>query len=378
LTSYVSSSKINVRRFKNKIMKKIVSNYMRWKAALAFFLIIFAAQVLVVLPQASAATFDTTMVRLDRLAKSTATTGTVCAQTSTAAQTEGKVLLTFPAGFTVGSSGNWTTGVSTTGWPTGASAWPSIQSSGTAAGQVVTFTSGDLSTGTLYCFNWTNTAALTNPSSTGSKVITVDTQTGASAAIDSGTATSIVDTNCGAGSVPCDQIDVTATVNQSFTFSLSSNTAALSTLTTSNPVSATAINASVSTNAKSGWQMWAADPAGTPGLHSTTASKTIAYSPAAGSAASALSNGVEGYNIGAGNHTGTCNGSQTYGSGFDNTASTSYKGGGLDNTLRTVISSTSTANACAVPLTVNASISNTTPAATDYAGTITVVAAGLF
>jgi hypothetical protein len=361
-------------------MNKILSSYSRWKAAVLLFLAIFGTQLLLVFSSASAVTLNQNMVRLDRLSKSTATKGLICLEPSVAGDTEGKLQITFPAGYSVGSSANWTTSTATTtGWPSGAIAYPSI-SSGTAASQVVTFTSGDLSSSSqVYCFNWTSTAALTTPSTTGSNTIAVETQTSGGATLETSTnTTSIVDTNCGAGSTPCDQINVTATVNQSFTFSLSSNSAGLGTLLVANPVSATAINASVSTNAKSGWQMWVADPAGTPGLHSTTASKTIAYSPAAGSAAAALSNGVEGYNIGAGNHTGTCNGSQTYDAAFDNTAATTYKCGGLDNTLRTVISSTSTASACAVPLTVNASISNTTPAATDYAGTITVVAAGLF
>lgn len=361
-------------------MKRILTPHWRWKAGTALFLVILAAQVLVILPKASAAGLNITMVRLDRLSKSTPTKGLVCAEPSNAGDTEANLKLTFPAGFTVGASANWTTSTAdTTGWPSGAAAWTTI-GSGTASGQSVTFTSGNLaSASTVYCFNWTNTGALTTPSSTGSYAITVETQDSVPATLESSTATtSIVDTNCGSGSTACDQIAVTASVNQSFTFSLSSNSAALGTLSATNPVSATAINASVSTNAKSGWQMWAADPAGTPGLHSTTANKTIAYSPAAGSSAAALTNGNEGYNVGAGNHTGTCNGSQAYDAAFDNTASTSYKGGGLDNTLRSVISSTGTANACAVPLTINASISNTTPAATDYAGTITVVAAGLF
>jgi hypothetical protein len=361
-------------------MKQTIRHYGRWKLVLATFLLVFIAQAMLAIPKASAVTLNVTSVRLDRLAKSTATKGLVCVEPSVAGDTEGKLVLTFPAGFTVGASATWTTSTATTtGWPSGAIAYPSI-SAGTAVGQVVTFTSADLSSASqVYCFNWTLTTALTNPSTTGSQAITVATQTSGGGALESSTATTnIVDTNCGAGSTPCDQIAVTAAVNQSFTFSLSSNAAALGTLSAGGPSAATAINASVSTNAKSGWQMWMADPAGTPGLTSTTATKTIAYSPTVGSAAAVLTTGNEGYNVGAGNHTGTCNGAFSYDAAFDNTASTAFKGGGLDSTLRTVASAASTASSCAVPLTVNASISNTTPAATDYAGTVTVVAAGLF
>ena len=348
-------------------------------------LLLLAPSLFVFVPKSSAATLNITMVRLNRLAISTATGGTICAEPGSTSSTVGKVLLTFPAGFTVGAS--WTTDTAnTTGWPTGGTAWPSIQATGTGSGQVATFTSGNLtSTSTLYCFNWTNTSALTNPSSSAQDLVNVATQTSGSVAIDSNNATvDIINANCGSGSTPCDQIAVTASVNQSFTFSLSSNSVTFGALSTSTPTASSAINATVSTNAKTGWQIWAADPAagGQTGLYSTSAAHEIAYTPGAGSAASALSNGTEGYNVGTGNLAGTtCSGTPTYG----NFASggTNYKGSGLDNTLRSMVAvaasgGSASANACSIPVTVNASISNTTPAALDYAGTITVVGAGLF
>lgn len=359
-------------------MKYFKSSYTRWKAALALFLTVLASQALLFLPQASAVSLNQTMVRLDRLAKSATTTGLICAEPSVAGDTEGKLLVTFPSGFTVGAS--WTTSTaSTTGWPSGAIAWPTIGATGTGSAQTVTFTSGDLtSSSQVYCFNWTN-AALTNNSTTGSYAITVATQTSGGGALESSTATTdIVDTNCGSGSTPCDQINVTASVNQSFTFSLSANAAALGALSASSPVAATAINASVSTNAQAGWQMWGSDPGGANiGLRSTIANHTITYNPSAGGAVATLSNGVEGYNLGAGTASGTTCTSVTTDAKFAS-GGTSFRGGGLDGTLRSLAASTGVADSCALPLTVNASISNTTPAATDYAGTITVVAAGLF
>jgi hypothetical protein len=175
----------------------------------------------------------------------------------------------------------------------------------------------------------------------------------------------------------CDQIQVSANVNASFSFSLSATTAALGTLLTSSPTESSAINASVSTNGAHGWQMWAADLAGTPGLHSTTASKTISYNPAAGSGPATLTAGNEGYNVGAGTASGTTCTSVTTDTNFAS-GGTQYRGGGLDGTLRSLAASTGVANACALPIKVNASISATTPAATDYASTVTVVAAGSF
>jgi len=122
--------------------------------------------------------------------------------------------------------------------------------------------------------------------------------------------------------------------------------------------------------------MWAADPAGTPGLNSTIASKNIPYAPTVGSAAAVLAT-QEGYNLGVAAAAGTtCNGA-TPNANFASSG-TGLKGGGLDNTLRIIGVSTGIANACYFPLTVNAMILATTPAASDYAGTMTIVAAGRF
>jgi len=54
------------------------------------------------------------------------------------------------------------------------------------------------------------------------------------------------------------------------------------------------------------------------------------------------------------------------------------KGGGLDTTLRTLASSTGTANNAVLTVTNNAAISSLTVPATDYTDTITLVGAGLF
>jgi hypothetical protein len=359
-------------------------SFTRWHLAAALLVLPLLAQVLIpsLLQHASAGTLSNTLVRFDRMKQSTGgagdvfTSGTVCAKTATVA-TETSVKVTFPTGMTVSSTvGNWTVSTATTtGWPSGAVAWitpsaPTGSGEFVISGQSVNFGSGDLVVGTLYCFNWTNTttALKTNTSTGANQTGQVIAQTTGGVASDTG--------NYATQTVANDQIAVTATVNATFSFSLSSNAAALGTLSTSSPSAATAINATVSTNAQGGWQMWAADPGGTPGLRSTTASKTIAYNPAAGAGPATLSNGSEGYNLGSGTISGTTCGTPTYG----NFASggTSFRGGGLDGILRTLVQTTGAADTCALPLTVNASISATTPAATDYAGTMTVVAAGNF
>jgi hypothetical protein len=329
-----------------------------------------------------------TIVRFDRMKQSTGgagdvyTSGTVCAKSPSATSaTETSVKVTFPAGFTVSTTTPATTWAvdttATTSWPSGASTWTGIAAptgSGefVVSGQSVNFVSGNLpSASNLYCFNWTNnTTALKTPTSISANLTgQVITQTTGGVASDTG--------NYATATLSNDQIAVSASVGSTFSFSLSGNTATLPALTSVNPVSATAINATVSTNATKGWNMWAADAGGTIGLRSANALKTIPYSPAVNVAAAALTANNEGYNIGAGTAgTGTCTG--VVDDGNFASSGTSYKGGGLDATLRSLAVSTGVADNCQLPLTVNASISSTTPPATDYTGTITVVAAGNF
>jgi hypothetical protein len=352
-----------------------------------FALILLAqAAIPILLPRVSAGVLTNTIVRFDRMKQSTGgagdvfTSGTVCAKSPSAASaTETSVKVTFPAGFVVSTTTPATTWAvdttATTSWPSGASAWTGIAAPTAAgefvvSGQSVNFVSGNLPLASnLYCFNWTNnTTALKTPTSISANLTgQVITQTTGGAASDTG--------NYATATLSNDQIAVSAAVGSTFSFVLSSNTASLPALTSANPVSATAINATVSTNATKGWQMWAADPGSPVGLRSANASKTIAYTPAVNVAAAALTANTEGYNIGAGTATGTCTGVADDANFIGNA---SYKGGGLDGTLRSLATATGVADACALPLTVNASISSTTPPATDYAGIITVVAAGNF
>jgi len=117
--------------------------------------------------QANAAGLGTTFVRFDRMKISQTTTGTVCAKPVTAS-VEATVQVTFPTGYTLGAFGTFTTSTTNTGWPTGGTAWLGINTATAVAGQVVTFPSTDLVVGTLYCFNWTNPAAVTVKSSASS------------------------------------------------------------------------------------------------------------------------------------------------------------------------------------------------------------------
>lgn len=308
----------------------------------------------------SAGTFSNVLVRFDRMKISQGTTGTVCAKTATAG-TETQVQVTFPTGYTLGANTTFTTSTSNLAWPSSANAWPTIQSSATSvAGQVVTWTSGDLIANTLYCFNWTNTAAVqVKSSATGSNGGTVTTN------LDSASFST--------ASITDDQISVTASVPQSFSFALSANTDALGNLSTGSVTSSpTPRTATVNTNAAGGWFVWAKDA--NSGLNSPTTSSTIASSSPGSNSTQAA--GTAGYNTGVTVSQTSGSASPSVDPAFDGT--TTNHGGGLDTSLRLLASSTGTANNAVLTLKNNVAISATTTAATDYADTITVVGAGMF
>lgn len=342
-----------------QVLKK--SQYLAIAAAL---IAVLALQIIASTSKVSA--FSRTFVRFDRMKTSTATTGTVCVNPATVA-TENDVQVTFPTGYTVSTTlGNWTVSTTNLAWPTGGTAWPGINTATAAAGQVVTFPSTDLSVGTLYCFNWSNTAAVSvKAAATASNSGVITTRTNLPATIDTA--------NYSTASITDDQIVVTATVPQSFSFALSANTDALGTLSTGSvAVSPTPRTATVNTNAKNGWYVWAKDS--NTGLNSASGAYTITSTTPGTN--STLSAGTEGYNTGVTQ-------SQVGGSGTITVAVPFVgglvgKGGGLDTSLRTVASSTGTADTAVLTLTNNAAIGATTAAATDYTDTITVVGAGLF
>lgn len=323
---------------------------------------------------AHAASLAQVMVRFDRMKTSTYTSGMVCAKAASTA-IEGKVKVTFPAGFTVSPTvGNWTTSTAvSSSWPAGATAWPSIATASTVTGQDVTFPSGDLIVGTLYCFNWTNnTTALQTPATTGSSEIgVVTTQTSVPADIDTAQYATATINN--------DQIVVTATVPPVFTFALSANTDPLGNLSTASVKTGASITATVGTNAKNGWNVWAKSAGANGGLTSASAAYTIPSTCNAGTQLgtnSTLAAGTEGYNTGLTGSHAVGSGTITVSSIFD--GSVAAKGGGLCGTYQSLATSDGTASADVLTLKNNVAISAATAAASDYTDTITVVGAGLF
>jgi hypothetical protein len=351
----VTTSSLRKSLYRLRIDKHLAAALM----VLPTFLALFTVQ------PAQAADLGGTLVRFDRMQISTATTGTVCARpTSTA--TEADVQVVFPTGYTLGTAANFTVNTTNTAWPSGGTAWPSIATATNVTSQTVTFPSGDLTPSTLYCFNWANSAAVTVKSSaTSSNTGTVTTRSSGPTNVDS--------SGYSTASVSGDQITVTASVPSTFSFALSATTDALGTLSTGAVTSSpTPRTATINTNSKNGWMVWARDA--NTGLTSATASSTIASTTPGTN--STLVAGTAGYNMGVTSSQAGGSGTITVAAPFVGTGT--GQGGGLDTSLRMIASSTGTADTAALTLKNNVAISALTAAASDYTDTITVIGAGLF
>lgn len=315
---------------------------------------------------ASAAPLTNTLVRFNRIKISSPTTGTVCAKPATASA-ETRVDVTFPNSYTLGVFGTFVVDTTvTTGWPVNGVAWTGIGTATAVNSQTVTFPSGDLVLNSnIYCFNWTNSAAVTTQGSASALNIgSVTTYVGASPLDTAQYATP---------TITDDQIAVTATVQSIFSFALSTNADALGILNsaiinTSSP----GTTATVSTNATNGWMVWARDTNGS--LSSVSTGDSISTTSVGANAT--LVAGTRGYN------TGVTAGS--VGAGAAATPSAAYigtgsgQGGGLDSTLRMVASATAPSHLATMLIKNNVTLNSTVLAASDYTDTITVVGGGLF
>lgn len=320
-----------------------------------------------VFPPKAYAIFQQAYLRLDRMKASTATSGLVCAKPNVTG-TETDVQVVFPTGFTVDTTAaNWT--VTTTNLPSGATAWVTIGTATAVSSQTVTFPSGDLTVGTLYCFNFSGTSTLTTGTAGANKTGTITTTTGAATIDTSGYATTVITD---------DQIAVTATVPQIFSFTLGGNSATLGTLSTSTTTSSTGVTLTIATNASAGWIAWVKNV----GLTSVITGGTI---PAAGTAndnddtdlASATGYVLD-TDITTDSSTGdgTVTQAANYGQEYDGLNTTS--GGALETTLRPIAASNGTTDGDVLTMILRSKVSAVQAAATDYADTLTVVGAGRF
>lgn len=353
-------------------------NHLTGLATLLVFVFSLVAP-MVFVNKAEAANLQRTIVRFDRLAASTVTSGQVCAQPQTTSAVNVDVQVTFPTGFTVSTTaGNWA--ATTANILSGSTAWPGITTAtATVSSQTVTWTySGNqtLTAGTLYCFIWTNTAALTTGTAGNDKVGSVTTRTTAAATIDSGSyATSIVSN---------DQIVVTATVPSTFTFTLPVNTDTFTTNLGTTTVSTNGRTATIATNAASGWVAWV--KSANAALNSVSTGATIATAGSVDNTPSDLAS-VTGYVLdvnytdsatGTGTITQAANFGQEYAGGNNSDTVGGTAGGALSTTFQPIAASSGTTDGDSLVLVERAKISAVQAAAADYTDTLTVVAAGRF
>ena len=335
---------------------------------------IFSLLLILVLPiffiqPAQATNLTQAYVRLDRIADGATTGGTVCAK-STTTDVETTVKVTFPTGFTtVDTPANWT--VTTTDLPSGATAWIGIGTATAATGQDVTFPSGNMVVGTLYCFNFTGTSTLTNAGAENDLVGVITTQKAGPTTIDSSNYALSIITN--------DQIVVTATVPATFTFSLSGNTDTFTSNLSTSITSTSGRTVTIATNAASGWVAWV--KSANAALNSASTGATIATAGSVDDTPSDL-DAVTGYvldvDITTDSGTGTGAVQQNPGYGDEYAGADTTQGGTLSTTFQPIAEGTGTTDGDVLTLIERAKISAVQAAATDYTDTLTVVAAGRF
>ncbi|MEO6077517.1 MAG: hypothetical protein ABIP54_01910 [Candidatus Andersenbacteria bacterium] len=318
---------------------------------------------------AHATGFTQVYLRLDRMKASTATGGMVCAKPASTA-TEADVEVAFPTGFTVnGTAGNWT--VTTTNITSGATAWAGIGTASAVSGQTVTFPSGDLTVGTLYCFNFAASSTLTTGTAGDSKTGTITTTTSAPANIDTTTyATSIITD---------DQIVVSAVVPPIFTFALSGNTDAFTSDLSTTTASTTGVTTTVGTNAQGGWIQWV--KSANAALDSASTGASIATAGTVDDTPTDLAS-TTGYvldvDVTTDSGTGTGTVSQAAGFGAEYAGANTTSGGALSTTFQPIAASDGTTDGDILTLIERAKVSAIQAAAGDYTDTLTVVAAGRF
>lgn len=351
-------------------MTSFIKNHRQATALVSSGLLVFNLLLqAIVYPQLTqAAAFTYAVVRYDRMKTSTATNVRVLIRPATTA-VENKLRITFPAGFTVGAATVNTTGVTV---DAGVTAMPGTLTVANA-GQVITVSGiTDLTVGTTYGVNIAT--GITTPGSANAYDVIVASLTSADAIIDSTTVTTRVITD--------DQIVVSASVGATFTFALSANVANIGALDSGSVSASSPVTATITTNAASGWYLWARDAnnngSGRGSLQSTASGARIAGSAAPGTASAVLSAGTEGYGMGATVTHNAGTGTPSVTAAYDGATN---KVGTLDPTQHRLVSSsngTATGTGDVTSLIFRASISTSTSPASDYSDIVTVVAAGSF
>ena len=337
--------------------------------AMALVLVLPLLLVLVVSHNAGAATLTNTFVRLNRLKAGQTTSFRLVFRTVSAGATS--VAIDFNGADSTtwtGSSGSVNATQTVTGTAGCDASATALPGSLTAAGSGSTVTISNvtaLSATTTYCVDLTSSSAVTNATA-GEYHPTV------TAGSDS--------TTVALRTISEDQVVVTATVAPSFNFQFNNTTTdAFGTLSTSGS-STTGKTITLTTNANSGWIVWAKSLNGTTkgSLNSATAGNyKITSSSSLGSASHTLGSSVEDYGLAVTINTDASGGGTvSLDAAYDGT---STKLGVLDSqNFRPIATANGTTTGDIINVLERASITGATPAANDYTDTITFVGAGSF
>jgi len=344
---------------------------------------------------------ELSMVRLNRMVQSTDTGGTVCFTPDTAGSTS-SVVVTFPSTFSL-TTGTGNVAVDTTAdpdavgsgnlyWPSGANALTNVQAGDANNGaHTITFAVSaamTLTVGTLYCFNFNptdtsvlNTGSTVGDSLEGSVATNLDSQNIAFSVLD--------------GTSNWDQVTVSAVVPPIFQFTLG---AASDTVPSSGNLNyqqvneSTGVSVTVHTNAKQGWVAWA--KSSNQGLQSTAIGGptgligSVPWAASGGNGVPTLlaPGSASNYGLAVGvNVSGTSTCTMAVAPEYNVSAhdgsplgTSKYAGAATANFQQIGGCSGGTSNGDSLLLKERVTITSTTPAATDYTDTLTVVGAGNF
>lgn len=273
------------------------------------------------------------------------------------------LVVTFPTGFTLTSSSDTVGAGGCTSFFSGDTAMSTSSATATESGAgpstITVSPNATMTTSNTYCFYLSNASGLvtTNPSAGNYNTTISDAAENQTQGIDI---------------ISNDQIAVTASISQFFTLTFGANSDTITGASPSSYVKSGGVTLTAATNATSGWGLWAEDS--NAGLHSSNASKTInSVATGSGTNFNGANQGTEkyGFNVTAVSGTGAA---MTNYNGTTN----NYAGSGLSSsTYNEFADATATGTGTA---TVNEllDVAPTTPNATDYSDTITIVGDGSF
>ncbi len=330
------------------------------------------------LPKKANATITQAFVRINRHSTGAAISGSACMQTASTHGTETNVTIVFPADWTISSTtSNWV--ANNTGLPysplsplTQATMWAGVtdtEQASTVTGNSVTWSATDLSDSTFYCFNFAG-ASSTIGAAGDNKIGALQVQGGSPFV-------SNVDWAVDVTTADADQITVTASVSAQMTFALSGNSVALGSLSPSTTAEGS-VTQTVTTNGRNGWVSWIMSNtnggASVGALNSVVASSQIDSTGSYDGTPETLTTSG-GYVLDVDTNTGCATGcvnDEYEGSGADTGGHIAY------NIFHMTATDTTPTAGDIITLKPRARSSATTPAASDYTDTLTVVAAGSF